>query len=130
MSIKLETLSGQPHCNIYLTEHDTIYEDILKYVIPSLKRPYPEFNSSKYNPYTMYVKTDITLFNKGKKIDFTENISFDKKDSVLQILINYTHICCFENLHYYEDPRENKIHTFTSKNIKDEIMTLIKKRDG
>ena len=112
--IKLETLSGQPYDTIYLNEHDTIYKHILKHI----KRPdYPEFNYSTYMTYTMYVKTDIKLFNKGNLINFDDDISFDKEDSILQIFIKYEYIC-YNKYH--------KIYNFTVENRYEKILYLIK----
>ena len=115
--IKLETLSGQPYDNIYLNETDSKYSHILEHI----KRPYyPEYNPSKFQRYTMYVKTDIKLFNKGKLINFDDDISFDKEDCVLQIFIKYEYLC----YGYYW-----KVYYFTEENIYEEIIHLIKK-DG
>ena len=65
----------------------------------------------------MYVKTDIKLFNKGKLIDFDDDISFDKEDSVLQIFIKYEYIC----YNYFE-----KKYNFTVENLYEQIADLIK----
>ena len=112
--IKIETLSGQPYDTIYLNENDSKYSDIIK----NIKRPdYPEFNPSKYDQYTMYVKTDIKLFNKGKLINFDDDISFDKEDCVLQIFIKYEYIC-----YNYQ----NKIYNFNEENLYEKIIGLIK----
>ena len=113
--IQLETLSGQPYDQIYLNETDFKYSDILEHI----KRPYPEYNPSKFEIYIMYVKTDIKLFNKGKLINFDDDISFDKEDCVLQIFIKYEYIC---SDHY-------KIYNFTEENRYEKIIDLIKK-DG
>ena len=69
-----------------------------------IKRPYPEYNLSKFKDYTMYIKTDIKLFNKGKLINF------DKEDCVLQIFIKYEYIC----KDYY-----GSIYNFTEENLKE-----------
>ena len=115
--IQIETLSGKPYSTIYITEHDTIYRDILN----NIKRSdYPEYNPSKITHYTMYVKTDIKLFNKGKLINFDDDISFDKEDSVLQIFIKYEYLCY--NMF-------GKIYNFTEENRYKQICDLIKK-DG
>ena len=115
--IKLETLSGQPYDNIYLNEQDTIYKHILKHI----KRPdYPEYNPSKFQRYTMYVKTDIKLFNKGQFINFDDDISFDKEDCVLEIFIKYEYMCW---------DGWNKIYNFTEENLYEQIINLIK-QDG
>ena len=114
--IQLETLSGQQYDQIYLNETDSKYRDILEHI----KRPeYPEYNPPKLTSYTMYVKTDIKLFNKGKLINFDDDISFDKEDCVLQIFIKYEYIC---SDHY-------KIYNFTEENRYEKIIDLIKK-DG
>ena len=114
MSIKLETLSGQTYGYIDLKETDTEYSDIIKYI----KRTcYPEFNPSKYDIYTIYIKTDIKLFNKGNLINFDDDISFDKEDSVLQIFIKYEYLCYDWSC---------KIYNFTEENMKDKIIDLIK----
>ena len=111
--IKLETLSGQPYDNIYLNETDSKYSHILE----NIKRPdYPEYNPSKFQRYTMYVKTDIKLFNKGKLINFDDDISFDKDDSVLQIFIKYEYIC---------GDKYRRIYTSTEENLKERITNLI-----
>ena len=65
--IQLETLSGQPYDKIYLKETDSKYRDILEHI---KRHDYPEYNPSDFKEYTMYVKTDIKLFNKGKLINF------------------------------------------------------------
>ena len=115
--IQLETLSGQPYAKIYLNETDSKYYDILEHI----KRPeYPEYNPSDFMYYTMYVKTDIKLFNKGKLINFDDDISFDKEDSVLQIFIKYEYTC-------YD--LYGKIYNFTEENLQEKIINLIKK-DG
>ena len=112
--IKLETLSGQPYDYIYLNETDSKYRDILEHI----KRPeYPEYNPPKLTSYTMYVKTDIKLFNKGKLINFDDDISFDKEDCVLHIFIKYEYMCY--NMLY-------KIYNFTEENLKEQIINLIK----
>ena len=111
--IQLETLSGQPYYTIYLTEYDTIYRDILK----NIKRPdYPEYNPSKFKEHTMYVKTNIKLFNKGQLINFDNDISFDKDDSILQIFIKYEYM--FYDIYC-------KIYNFTEENIYEKIIDLI-----
>ena len=66
----------------------------------------------------MYVKTDIKLFNKGKLINFDDDISFDKEDCVLQIFIKYEYMC-------YDS--WNKIYNFTEGNLYEQIIGLIKK---
>ena len=111
--IQLETLSGQPYYQIYLKETDSKYGDILEHI----KRPYPEYNPSKFTFYEMYVKTDIKLFNKGQLINFNDDISFDKEDSILQIFIKYEYMC-YNNL--------NKIYNFTEENLYEQIVDLIK----
>ena len=119
--IQIETLSGQPYETIYLNETDSKYSDILNHVLKNLKRPcleYPD-NSIDRKIYTMYVKTDIKLFNKGKLINFDDYISLDKEDCVLQIFIKYEYWC-----HNY-----NKIYNFTEENLQEKIINLIKK-DG
>ena len=112
--IQLETLSGKPYERVYLKETDSKYGDILEHI----KRPdYPEYNPSNITDYTMYVKTDIKLFNKGKLINFDDDISFDKEDSVLQIFIKYEYLC----VDYYR-----RIYTSTEENLKECITNLIK----
>ena len=117
--IQIETLSGQPYDTIYLNETDNKYADIRKHILENIKRPYPEYNPSKFEKYTMYVKTDIKLFNKGKLINFVDDISFDKEDSVLHIFIKYEYSC--------DDSFRTYI--FTEENIYETIIDLIK-RDG
>ena len=103
--IQLETLSGQPYDTVYLNETDSKYRDILEHI----KRPYPEYNPSDFSKvYTMYVKTDIKLFNKGKLINFDD-------DSVLQIFIKYEYMC-------WDD--RDKIYNFTKENLKEQIINL------
>ena len=116
--IQLETLSGQPYDKIYLNEHDTIYRDIRNHIMKNIKK-YPEIDYKRVEQYTMYVKTDIKLFNKGQLINFDDDISFDKEDSVLQIFIKYEYLC--NDYH--------KIYNFTEENLKEQIINLIKK-DG
>ena len=112
--IQIETLSGQPYDTVYLNETDSKYSDIRKHI----KRPdYPEYNSYNFKKYTMYVKTDIKLFNKGKLINFDDYISFDKEDCVLQIFIKYEYIFC---------DFWNKIYNFTGENIYENLVDLIK----
>ena len=112
--IQLETLSGKPYERVYLKETDSKYGDILEHI----KRPdYPEYNPSKFKAYTIYVKTDIKLFNKGKLINFDGDISFDKEDSILQIFIKYEYVC-------YDS--WNKIYNFTEENRYEKIVNLIK----
>ena len=112
--IQLETLSGQIYDTVYLNETDNKYGDIVKYI----KRPnYPEYNPSDFSKeYTMYVKTDIKLFNKGKLINFDDDISFDKEDSVLQIFSKYEYLCY----------KCGTIYNFTQKNRYEKIIDLIK----
>ena len=112
--IQLETLSGQPYDKIYLNETDSKYGDILEHI----KRPYTEYNPSEIERYTMYIKTDIKLFNKGKLINFDDDISFDKEDCVLQIFIKYEYMCWGDS---------DKIYNFTEENIYEKIIYLIKK---
>ena len=59
----------------------------------NIKRPYPENKPNNFKYYTMYVKTDIKLFNKGQLINFDDDISSDKEDCVLQICIKYEYMC-------------------------------------
>ena len=119
--IQIETLSGQPYDQIYLKETDSKYSDIQNHIMKNIKRPYPEYNpSSDFDDYTMYVKTDIKLFNKGKLINFDDDISFDKEDSILQIFIKYEYIC-----YNYCQRKYN----FTEENRYEQIVNLIKK-DG
>ena len=87
--IYIENLSGRRVCIVYPSEFDTTYNDIVKYI----PRQYPEFNQDNYIEYTLYVKTFITLFNKGKIINFDGEISFDEDDSILQIVIKYEYLC-------------------------------------
>ena len=93
--IKIETFSGKPYDTIYLKEFDNKYSDIQNHVLKNIKRPYPEHpeKNDEIEQYTMYVKTDIKLFNKGQLINFDNDISFDKKDNVLQIVIKYKYLC-------------------------------------
>ena len=115
--IKLETLSGHPYDTVYLNETDSKYSDIRKHI----KRPdYPELpkNADNYKNYTMYIKTDIKLFNKGNLINFDDDISFDKEDCVLQIFIKYEYMC----YDWY-----CKIYNFTEENLYEKIIDLIKK---
>ena len=115
--IQLETLSGKPYDTIYLKETDSKYGDILEHI----KKPeYTEYNPSEIERYTMYIKTDIKLFNKGQLINFDDDISFDKEDCVLQIFIKYEYIC-YDNY--------NKIYNFIEENLKEQIINLIK-HDG
>ena len=112
--IQLETLSGKPYDTIYLKETDSKYGDILEHI----KKPeYTEYNPSKFKAYTIYVKTDIKLFNKGKLINFDDDISFDKEDCVLQIFTKYEYVC-YDSL--------NKIYNFTEENRYEKIVNLIK----
>ena len=114
--IQLEKLSGQIYDTIYLNETDNKYGDIVKYI----KRPdYPEYNQSDFKYYTLYVKTDIKLFNKGQLIDFDDDISFDKDDCVLQIFSKYEYLCY----------KWGTIYNFTEENRYEQIVDLIKK-DG
>ena len=115
--IQLETLSGQPYDKIYLNETDFKYSDIQNHIMKNIKRPYPEYNPSKFTSLTMYIKTDIKLFNKGQLIDFDDDISFDKEDSVLQIFIKYKYM--FIDYFY-------KINNFTEENRYEKIVDLIK----
>ena len=87
--IRLETLSGKPYENIYLNETDSKYSNIMNHILKTIKRPYPELyrNKNDRDIYTMYVnKTYIKLIN------FEDDISFDKEDSVLHISINYEYV--------------------------------------
>ena len=112
--IQLETLSGQPYDTIYLNETDNKYGDILEHIKRS---DYPEYNPSNFKKYTMYVKTDIKLFNKEKLINFDDDISFDKEDSVLHIFSKYEYVC-LDNW--------KKIYNFTEENRYEKIINLIK----
>ena len=112
--IQLKTLSGQPYDTIYLNETDNKYGDILEHIKRS---DYPEYNPSNFKKYTMYVKTDIKLFNKGKLINFDDDISFDKEDSVLHIFSKYEYVC-LDNW--------KKIYNFTEENRYEKIINLIK----
>ena len=114
--IKIETLSGQPYDTIYLNETDKTYRDIINHI----KLDYPVYNPSKFEHYTMYVKTDIKLFNKGKMINFDDDISFNKEDCVLQIFIKYEYMC-YNSL--------GIIYNFTEENRYEQIINLIK-QDG
>ena len=44
----------------------------------------------------MYVKSNIKLFNKGKEIKLSDNISFNEDDNVLNICIK-NKIFCYNN---------------------------------
>ena len=112
--INIETLSGQPYDTVYLNETDSKYRDILEHI---KRHDYAEYNPSDFKEYTMYVKTDIKLFNKGKLINFDDDISFDKEDCVLQIFIKYEYIC-------YN--RSKRIYNFTVENLYEQIADLIK----
>ena len=88
--IQLETLSGEIYQQIYVKETDEKYRDIIKYV----RRPtnYPEhkpYEPSDY--YTIYVQTNIKLFNKGCEINLDEEIDYDY--STLQIYFNCKYLC-------------------------------------
>ena len=126
--IQLETLSGQPYDKIYLNETDSKYSDIKNHIMKNIKRPYPELESYKRKPYTIYVKTDIKLFNKGKLINFDDNISFDKEDCVLQIFIKYEYMC-YDNCYIRTNCNIGNIYNFTGENINQQIVDLIK-QDG
>ena len=116
--MQIETLSGQPYDTIYLNENDSKYYDIKKNIMKNIKRPdYPEYNPYDFEEFTMYVKTDIKLFNKGKLINFDDDISFDKEDCVLQIFIKYEYVC----YGYWW-----KVYYFTVENRYEEIIHLIK----
>ena len=121
--IHIETLSGQPYETIYLNETDTKYSDIQNNIMKNIKRQYPELpnndgNDGNYKNYTMYVKTDIKLFNKGKLINVDDYISFDKEDCVLQIFIKYEYM--FYDIY-------SKIYNFTEENRYEKIIDLIEK---
>ena len=124
--IKIETLSGQPYDQIYLNETDSKYFDIKKHIMKNIKIPYPEYNPSSFKYYTMYVKTDIKLFNKGQLINFNDDISFDKEDSVLQIFIKYQYLCYKFEDDSYNHINELEVYYFTEENRYEKIIDLIK----
>ena len=112
--IQLETFSGEIYKKIWLNENDSKYGDITKYV----KKPdYPEYNPNKLEERTIYVETDIKLFNKGQLINFDDDISFDKEDSVLNIYIKSEYVC-YDLFH--------RLNRFTDENYEATLVHLIK----
>ena len=78
--ISIKTFSGQPFQTIHITEDDTAYSDLLKYIkIP----PHPRFKEYKYNrelfPDYIAVKPYIKLFHITDEVKLNDIIDFDSE---------------------------------------------------
>jgi hypothetical protein len=78
--ISINTFSGQPFQTIHVTEDDTTYNDLLKYIkIPP--HPHPMFNEYNEGILTTYinVKPYIKLFHIAGEVDLKDIIDFDSE---------------------------------------------------
>ena len=76
--ISIRTFSGQPFQTIHVTEDDTTYNDLLKYIkIP----PHPRFEKYDRDIFTDYivVKPYIKLFHTTNEVKLNDIIDFDSE---------------------------------------------------
>ena len=133
--IQLETLSGEIYQQIYVNETDEKYRDIIKYIrIPTNYPEYkPEDSPEKLELYTIYVQTNIKLFNKGCEINLDDEIDYD--NAILQIYFNCKYLCYKIILHdnytvwlnINLPPNNRIVYYFTNDlNLNQQLFNLIK----
>jgi hypothetical protein len=79
--IRIKTFSGQPFQTIHVTEDDTTYNDLLKYIkIPPHPR-FEEYNRELYYPDidNIWVKPYIKFFHITNEINLKDIIDFDSE---------------------------------------------------
>ena len=79
--ISIKTFSGQPFRTIHVTEDDTIYNDLLKYIkIPSHLR-FKEYTGIRCNA-TITVKSYIKFFNITNEVNLNDIIDFNAEITI------------------------------------------------
>jgi hypothetical protein len=123
--ISLESCSGIHYQTIHITEDDTKYKDILKYI----KNPpskYPEFDprENKYLHkmlYKIFVKTSFNMLSDGVKVNLDDDIDFNK--NVLQLVFGFEYYCYHPNLNNLQKSKKYKFKN--NVNLEIELQSLI-----
>jgi hypothetical protein len=86
--ISIKTFSGQPFQTIHVTEDDTTYNDLLKYIkIP----PHPRFEEyNRFTDYVIGVKPYIKLFHNTEEVNLNNTIDFDS-ELIIGFYFEYYH---------------------------------------